>query len=99
MIRHIVIWTLKEDLDSNAKEEVFLKMKQKLEGLQEVLQQIKEIHVGYNKNPQEKTDVILNSLFETLEDVKSYAVSKEHLEVADFIKSVVSQRTAIDYEV
>lgn len=99
MVRHIVMWILKEELGGETKEQVMNKIKKDLEALKQVRKEIIEIQVGFNCNHNEKYDLILNSLFETLDDVKTYAISPEHTAVATYIKSKVEVRSAIDYEV
>lgn len=99
MVRHIVMWVLKEDLGGETKTEVMNKIKQDLEALKEVRKEIVEIAVSFNINPAEKYDLVLNSLFHTLDDVKTYAVSPEHTKVAEYIKTKVDVRSAIDFEV
>lgn len=99
MVRHIVMWVLKEELGGETKEQVMGKIKKDLEALKKVRPEIVEIQVAFNINPAEKYDLVLNSLFHTLEDVKTYAVSPEHTEVAAYIKGKAAVRSAIDFEV
>lgn len=98
MVRHIVMWVLKENLQGQEKEDVCKRMKIELEALKDKIEYLVNIEVGRNCNPNEKFDLILNSEFKCLEDVNKYAVNEDHVKVAAFIKSVAAVRSAIDYE-
>ena len=92
MIKHTVIWKLKEE----NKEENAKKIKIKLEALTKEIDLIKKLEVGINENGGEY-DAILITEFETYEALKAYDIHPKHTEVRDFIKTVVSQRIAVDY--
>ena len=98
MIRHIVMWKMKQELNQEEKENACQKIKTGLEGLRDVIPQIRDISVGINCNPKEIYDLVLYSVFDTLEDVKAYSAHEEHVKVAGFIQSVVESRCAVDYE-
>lgn len=94
MVKHIVMWTLKEKNQDKA-----LEIKNGLEGLKEKLPYIKFIEVGINFNTTDSAyDIVLNSDFETKEDLNKYQVSEEHLEVAAKVRDAVSKRAVVDYE-
>ncbi|MDO4535039.1 MAG: Dabb family protein [Clostridium perfringens] len=94
MVKHIVMWTLKEDKKDKA-----LEIKNDLEGLKEKLSYIKFIKVGINFNTTDSAyDIVLNSDFETKEDLDKYQVSEEHLKVASKVREAVSKRAVVDYE-
>lgn len=95
MITHIVMWRLKDD----NKEANKLEMKRLLEGLRSKIDVLDSISVAFNDPmaDQKNFEVILNTTFKSLEDLDIYAKHPEHLKVVDFIKSVVTERVAIDY--
>lgn len=99
MVRHIVMWQLKDSLSKEERETACRKIKTDIEGLQEKIPQIRELTVGMNCNPEEEYDIVLNGLFDSLQDIKLYAVHPEHVMVAGFIKGVVQKRCAADYVV
>ncbi|MGM5631153.1 Dabb family protein [Apibacter raozihei] len=97
MIQHIVMWKLKEaDKKENAQ-----RIKKDLEALKDVISELEFIQVSFNMDiaSQNNFDVILNSQFKSFEDLDIYAKHPEHVKVVEFIKSVVEQRVAIDYEI
>ena len=72
---------------------------EKLEGLKEKLPYIKFIEIGINFNTTDSAyDIVLNSDFETKEDLNKYQVSEEHLKVAAKVRDAVSKRAVVDYE-
>ncbi|MEA4917611.1 Dabb family protein [Proteiniphilum sp.] len=101
MIKHLVFFKLAEEAEGNAKAENILLVKEKLEALKELIPVIKKIEVFPN-HPQasvENYDILLDSEFDSLEDLKTYVVHPEHLKVGEFITKVRIGRAAIDYEV
>lgn len=97
MIHHIVMWKLKEaDKKENAR-----KIKKDLEALKNIIKELKFIQVSFNMDiaPQNNFDVILDTHFNSFEELNIYANHPEHLKVVEFIKTVIDQRVAIDYEV
>ena len=98
MVRHIVLFQLKPELDECKKDEVKKDFKRGIEALTEVIPFIKKIEVGFNINSDEKWDICLNSEFSSLEDVRSYSVDPHHVKVAGALKLYLSGRSCVDYE-
>lgn len=100
MIKHIVMWTLKEYAEGADKKENALKAKQLLEGLKDKIREIRTIEVGININDtQAAYDIVLYSEFDNLHDLDAYQNHPEHLIVGDFIGKVRTDRRVVDYEV
>jgi len=99
MIRHLVLWRLKEEALGAKKEENAQKMKTLLEALPEKISVIRELSVGFNVvEAPANYEVVLNSLFQSLEDLNAYIVHPEHQKVGEFVRQVVAERASIDYE-
>lgn len=95
MITHIVIWKMKEE----NKEENMKIIKEKLESLPPIIKEIKKLEVGINCNTSDAAyDLCLLSEFETNEDLESYQVNPNHVEVSKFVRSVITDRKVIDFE-
>ncbi|MEK6507298.1 Dabb family protein [Myroides sp. C4067] len=95
MITHIVMWRLKDE----NKEANKLEIKRLLEDLKGKIEVLESIAVSFN-DPQadpKNFEVILHTTFKNLQDLDIYVKHPEHLKVVDFIKSVVTERVAIDY--
>ncbi len=99
MIKHVVIWKLKDFAEGNDKSTNKDLIKEKLLGLQQKIQQIDSMEVGYNFNPADAAfDVVLITTHETKEALKEYAAHPDHQQVAGFIGKVVDDRKVVDFE-
>ena len=103
MIRHVVMWKLKEEAEGASREKNAEKMKLILEGLKSNIEEIKNVEVGININADEDDemayDVVLISDFETELDYTMYTRNSHHKKAVDFIESVAEQRYFVDYMV
>jgi len=101
MIKHIVMWNLKEEAEGKTKAENLATMKALLEALPAKVPGCVELEVAtsglFESVPP--TDIALYTVFKTKEDLKAYAIHPEHQKVVAFIKAVASERRVIDYEV
>jgi len=99
MIRHIVMWKLKEEAQGATKEKNAEKLKLILEGLRTTIEEIKNVEVGIqiNADSKEAFDVVLISDFETDLDFQMYTRSPHHQKAIKFIKSVTDKRIFVDY--
>jgi hypothetical protein len=99
MIKHIVMWKLKEFANGRKKEDNITLLKEKIENMKKVIPEIRHIEVGVNFNPSGQAfDVALYSEFENREALELYQNHPEHLKVARFVGKVRSDRKAVDYE-
>ena len=98
MVKHIVLFKLKETLSQEEKLEVMNRFKGAIEALPQQIDFIRQIFVGLNLNPAEKWDICLESTFDSLEDVKAYSVHPAHLAAATTIKDAKADRACVDYE-
>ena len=60
---------------------------------------IRDIHVGLNENPAEVWDICLDSSFDTLDDVKAYAIHPAHVAAAGILKDAKENRACVDYTI
>lgn len=100
MIKHLVFFKLAEEAEGNAKAENILLIKEKLEALKGVIPVIRKIEVfpNHSRASSENYDIVLDSEFDSLEDLKAYVVHPEHQKAGEFIAKVKIGRVAIDYE-
>ncbi len=98
MIRHVVMFKLKEFATPNDKQNKLQEIKEKLEALLDIIDCLKAIHVDFNVNPEETWDLILTTELESLEDVKTYANHPAHVAVSkEVIAPVKADRACVDY--
>lgn len=99
MIRHIVMFKLKEFATPADKQAKMQEIKTGLEALADKIDVLRMIRVDFNVNPAETWDIILNTELNTLEDVNTYANHPEHVAVAKgIIGPVKADRACVDYE-
>ncbi|MBY6949967.1 Dabb family protein [Clostridium botulinum] len=100
MIKHIVMWKLKEFAEGKSKLENANIIKINLEDLKHRIDEVKLIEVGVNiNNSQQAYDVVLYSEFENLEDLNLYQNHPDHVKVGELINKVKEDRIVTDYEV
>ncbi|MCR5054301.1 MAG: Dabb family protein [Lachnospiraceae bacterium] len=100
MVKHVIIWTLKDDISAEEREEAKKRIKEGLEGLQGKIPGLIDIKVNINGLQSANTDLMLDSTFENEEALKGYAVHPEHVAVADNIVRPYSKiRSCFDYEI
>ncbi|MBU1230024.1 MAG: Dabb family protein [Proteobacteria bacterium] len=100
MIKHIVMWTLKDEAEGAGKAANALRMKELLEALGGLIPVIREIEVGvgvFAASPA--CDVILYSAFASRADLDAYQAHPEHQKVVAFVKQVAASRSVVDYEI
>jgi len=97
MLKHMIIWNLKADLSVDEKETAKQKIKNELEALIDISDDVLEIKVVINTLDTSTGDIMLDSSFKDKKALEFYASHPEHVEAAVFIKSVVASRHCIDY--
>ncbi|MGE4289062.1 MAG: Dabb family protein [Salinivirgaceae bacterium] len=99
MIKHIVLWKLKEQHNGKSKDTLANEMTSRLLELRKFIPEIKSMEVSRNTIfPERNHDLILLSEFNSFNDLENYANHPEHLKVVAFVKEIVTSRAAIDYE-
>ena len=97
MIKHIVMWRLREEAGDKATHA--LELKRRLENLNGRIPGLLKLEVGIDFSKEgESSDVVLYSEFESNAALQSYQVHPAHNEVVPFIKSVRGERRVVDYE-
>ena len=97
MVKHIILWKLKEEFNNN---EVKQGIKTGLEGLMGVVPGLLEIKVQTETLDSSNVDVMLYSVFESEEALKGYAVHPEHVAVADGkVRPYTAERSCLDFEI
>lgn len=99
MIKHIVLFQLKDEVGVAEKQHVMQAFKKGILALPDTISCIRHIEVGFNANAEESYEIALYSVFDSLADVKAYAVHPDHLAVAQIIRPYVKSRACTDYEI
>ena len=100
MVKHIILWQLKDELSDEEKAKVRADIKVGLEGLAGKIPGLIDIHVQTEMLDSSNADLMLDSTFEDADSLKGYAVHPEHVAVADgVVRPNTKSRVCIDYEV
>ncbi|MFR0881340.1 MAG: Dabb family protein [Oscillospiraceae bacterium] len=100
MVKHVILWTLKDEFSEDEKANIKAGIKEGLESLKGKIPGLVEIKVNINGLSSSNADLMLDSLFENEEALKGYAVHPEHVKVADGkVRPYTKLRSCLDYEV
>lgn len=99
MVKHVILWQLKDELTDSEKAGVKAGIKTGLESLKGKIPGLVEIYVEINPLASSNADVMLDSVFENEESLKGYAVHPEHVAVADGkVRPYTKSRVCMDFE-
>jgi len=100
MVKHIVLWTLKETAEGRSKQENLLLAKQKLEAMAGKVPGMTRLEVGINFQTRDGAwDLALYSEFESQRALEGYRSHPEHLKAIEYLRTVRDQRAVVDYEI
>jgi hypothetical protein len=100
MIKHIVLWKLKDFAEGATKEQNALKVKLMLEDMRGKIPGMLKLEVGLNfEKSSDAADISLYSEFESREALDAYQAHPAHMPAKKFIPLVRSERRVTDYEV
>ncbi len=99
MVKHIILWQLKDEFSAEEKADIKAGIKEGLESLKGKIPGLVEIHVQTEGLASSNADVMLDSTFEDEAALKGYAVHPEHVKVADGkVRPYTKTRLCLDYE-
>ena len=100
MVKHMIIWNLKEEYSQEEKSQIKAEMKKGLEALKGQVPGLVDIKVYTEGLPTSTGDVMLDSTFENEDALKTYAKHPLHVEVADTkVRPFTATRSCLDFEV
>ena len=100
MVKHIIVWTLKEELSAEEKKTVKAGIKAGLEGLKGKIDGLTDIKVEIDGLASSNGDLMLDSTFVSEDALKGYSVHPEHVAVAnEKVRPYTAVRSCFDYEV
>jgi hypothetical protein len=99
MIKHVVMWKLKEFAEGVDRAVNVQRLKDKLQGLTSTIPQIVHLEVGINMLASDAAyDVVLISAFKNEQDLNIYQNHPDHRAVADFVGKIRESRAVVDYK-
>lgn len=99
MVKHIILWTLNQDLTAEERQRVLTDIKTGLEGLQGVVPGLVDIHVQIDgRIDTSNCDLMLDCTLESEAALRAYAVHPAHVAVANGkVRPYTIQRVCLDY--
>lgn len=99
MVKHIILWKLKDEYSKEQISEIKRGIKEGLEGLNGKIPGLIDIKVYTEGLESSNVDVMLDSSFENEEALKAYAGHPAHVAVADGkVRPFTALRSCMDYE-
>ena len=100
MVKHIILWNLKDEFSPEEKENIKAGIKEGLEGLHGKIDGLVDIKVNTVGLASSTADLMLDSTFENEEALKFYASHPLHQEVANTrVRPFTKQRSCLDFEI
>lgn len=98
MVKHLILWQLKDELSAEEKVKIKAEIKAGLEALMGKIPGLVEIHVQTEGLASSNADVMLDSAFVDEAALKGYAIHPEHVAVADtFVRPFTKTRVCMDF--
>jgi len=100
MVKHVILWTLKEEFSKEEKANIKKNIKEGLEGLKGKIPGLLEIKVYTDALETSNTDLMLDSTLESIDALKGYASHPDHVFVADtMVRPYTAVRSCLDFEI
>ena len=94
MIRHIVFFKFNEEASAGERAELVAALKR----LQKQIPLVKELEVEPDIGGKPNSyDIVLNSVFENMDDLEAYAVHPDHVKVVERVKALCQSSVKVDY--
>lgn len=98
MVKHVILWQIKDEYSENEKQSIKQGVKEGLEGLKGKIPGLVDIKVNINGLASSNADMMLDSVFTDEEALKGYAVHPDHVAVADSkVRPYTKSRVCLDY--
>ncbi len=98
MVKHIILWTLKSDINEIEKVKIKQHIKMALEGLSGKITGLQSIKVNINPLASSNAELMLDSVFDSETALKAYSTHPLHVAVADkYVRPYTATRTCMDY--
>ena len=99
MVKHIILWQLKDEFTKVEKAEIKKGIQEGLEGLLGKIDGLLEIKVYCDGLPSSNADLMLYSVFESEDALKNYATHPAHVAVADGkVRPYTKTRLCLDFD-
>ena len=97
MVRHIILWKLKDSFTEEEKKNARTQAKSRLESLNGKIDGLVSLKVVTDRLDSSSADMMLDSTFENEAALAGYQKNPLHLEAAGYVRSVVAERLCLDF--
>lgn len=98
MVKHIVMWSFKEEVPKEERSADAAKIKKGLEGLVGIVPGLLSARVLTDLISSSTHDLSLICEFDSSDSLKAYKDNPDHVKVATFVRSVTCNRACLDFE-
>ena len=100
MVKHVILWTLKDSYSDAEKDDIKKGIKEGLESLKGRIPGLIDIKVNTDRIDGSNADLMLDTSFTDEASLKAYAVNPIHVAVADTkVIPYTAVRTCLNYEI
>jgi len=100
MIRHVVMWKMKESAEGKTKAENMEWIREHLYALLPLIPEIRRMEIGFDVSGTDMSmDLMLLTEFDSLDTLHTYAVHPEHVKVSSYVCKVIETRVVLDCEI
>lgn len=98
MVKHMILWKLKDEYSSKEKLVIKQNIKKSLEGLKCEIPGLIDVKVRIDGLSSSTADLMLDTTFEDEAALKAYAVHPKHIAAADsFVRPYTALRSCLDF--
>lgn len=99
MVKHVILWKLKEEITGETKTKVLREMKENLEALTGKVPGLLRLEVVIHPLASSNADVMLDSALENEAALAGYQSHPDHVAVANtYVRPFTEVRLCMDYE-
>ena len=100
MVKHVILWQLKDELSAEEKKVIKAEMVVALEGLVGKVPGLLEVKVQTEGLASSNAEVMLDTTLTDEEALKGYAVHPDHVEAANtYVRPFTKTRLCLDFEI
>ena len=97
MVKHVILWKLKDEITEGTKEQAIAKIKADLEALVGNIPGLISLKVIVADLPSSNADIMLDSTLESEEALRGYQVHPMHVAAAAFVRANTEVRLCADF--
>ena len=100
MVKHVILWNLKDEYSEEEKKDIKANIKREIEALQGKIPGLIDIKIYTDGLASSNADLMLDSTLESEEALKAYAIHPDHVAAADgFVRPYTASRSCLDFEI